>query len=64
MHNLAVTGGSINNRSAACHDSDMTAYYDDITGAQTGEAADSGVSSCIFSIPGRSHVTLAHTNLV
>lgn len=63
MHNLAVTGGSINNRSAACHDSDMTAYYDDITGAQTGEAADPGVSSCI-SPSGRSHVTLAHTNLV
>lgn len=63
MHNLAVTGGSINNRSAACHDSDMAAYNDDITGAQVGEAADPGISSCI-SPSGRSHVTLAHTNLV
>ena len=63
MNDFTVTGGRINNRSAACHDSDMTAYYDDITGAQTGEAADSGVSSCI-SPSGRSHVTLAHTNLV
>ena len=63
MNDFTVTGGGINNRSAACHDSDMTAYYDDITGAQTGEAADSGVSSCI-SPSGRSHVTLAHTNLV
>lgn len=63
MHNLTVTGGRIDNCSAACHDSNMAAYNDDVTGAQTGEAADSGISSRI-SPSGRGHVALAHADLV
>lgn len=63
MHNLTVTRGRINNRSAACHDSDMAAYNDDITGTQTGKAADSRVSSRV-SPSGRGHVALAHADLV
>ena len=47
MYNLTVTGGCVDDRSAACHDSYMAAYYDDITSSQTGEAADSGISSRI-----------------
>lgn len=63
MHNLTVTGGGINNRSAACHDSYMAAYNDDITGTQIREAADPGVSSRV-SPSGRSHVALTHANLI
>ena len=32
MNDFTVTGGRINNRSTACHDSYMAAYNDDITG--------------------------------
>ena len=63
MHNLTVTGGGINNRSAACHDSYMAAYNDDITGTQIRKAADPGVSSRV-SPSGRSHVALTHADLV
>ena len=45
MNDFTVTGGRINNRSAACHDSYMAAYNDDITSTQIREAADPGVSS-------------------
>lgn len=63
MHNLAVTGGSINNRSAACHDSDMAAYNNDITSTQIGETADSGVSAGTSPTRG-GHITLTHANLI
>ena len=63
MYDLTVTRGCIDNRSAACHDSNMAAYNDDVTGAQVGEAADPGVSSCV-SPAGRCHVTLTHADLV
>ena len=63
MNDFTVTGGRINNRSAACHDSYMAAYNDDITGTQIREAADPGVSSRV-SPAGGCHVALTHANLV
>lgn len=63
MHNLTVTRGRIDNRSAACHDSYMAAYNDDITGTQIRKAADPGISSRV-SPSGRSHVALTHADLV
>lgn len=63
MYDLTVTRGRIDNRSAACHDSYMAAYNDDITGTQIREAADPGVSSRV-SPSGRRHVALTHADLV
>lgn len=63
MYDLTVTRGRIDNRSAACHDSYMAAYNDDITGTQIREAADPGVSSRV-SPSRRSHVALTHADLV
>ena len=63
MNDFTVTRGRINNRSAACHDSYMAAYNDDITGTQIREAADPGVSSRV-SPAGGCHVALTHADLV
>lgn len=32
MYYLAVTGGSIDYRSASCYNTHMAAYHDDVTG--------------------------------